>query len=623
MASPRGTSYADNIKSDKEIESIARDVFDKVGALSQEAVNQLETFQSFAMLYMRDVAAQFEDFLADRETLENDELMLRLSMAVTGERLGFQKVSRRFGAAKLYGRKHDLATLVERPPKLPMEVVDDAATQETGLRRVDNRRLAAGSFSGAEGASGANATVSRSKKRLSGALAPSTGEGDEEAALATLPTLEEFGSCLRVFQATSNKLLAMPETHSISWLALDLTPMRATLRAQASKWQYTFGNFVLRIAEDAIRRLRNHLDATEAGISELREAGSSVSFMRVLNFFHDISARQEEIDAKLGPLNRTLDLLQEYRLRVSETLNDDFRRIPSRLTHLRQRLEEVKRGLAPRISKEGERIKSQLTRYNARLLKAQEDFLTCSAFRWSCAPEKAKHVLRQHKKDLQQLDHESRDLNQLQQLTSLAIVNFDELRKTKATLAQLEDVRELQKYVMRQLEPFMATMWPNVAMESLHQVTSSSLSLLDSMPSETTSWDITVGLRDHLNDIKNSVPLLQSLNSKDLRSRHWKKLFRDAGADDTLSDAVVRTWPLKRMLSWLPKKHPHLVHNIVEMAAGDISSEQSLQVRVAGDEHISQPRGSSYSGGRALFPGAHFSFYPLLCIFHVTPRLGL
>jgi hypothetical protein len=613
VASPRGASYADNIKSDKEIESIARDVFDKVGALSQEAVNQLETFQSFAMLYMRDVAAQFDDFLADRETLENDELMLRLSLAVTGERLGFQKVSRRFGAAKLYGRKHDLATLVERPSRLPAEAEDEAA-------RVDSRRPAAGSFSGVEGASPA---ASRSKKRLSGALALSAGEGDEEAALVTLPTLEEFGSCLRVFQATSNKLLAMPETHSISWLALDLTPMRATLRAQASKWQYTFGNFVLRIAEDAIRRLRNHLDATEAGISELREAGSSVSFMRVLNFFHDISARQEEIDAKLGPLNRTLDLLQEYRLRVSETLSDDFRRIPSRLTHLRQRLEEVKRGLAPRISKEGERIKSQLTRYNTRLLKAQEDFLTCSAFRWSCAPEKAKHVLRQHKKDLQQLDHESRDLNQLQQLTSLAIVNFDELRKSKATLAQLEDVRELQKYVMRQLEPFMATMWPNVDMESLHQVTSSSLSLLDSMPSDAAGWDITVGLRDHLNDIKNSVPLLQSLNSKDLRSRHWKKLFRDAGADDTLSDAVVRSWPLKRMLSWLPKRHPHLVHNIVEMAAGDISSEQSLQVRARGDYYVTQPKGG---GGHALahFPDAHFFFLPSHAFYlSLPPRLGL
>ena len=99
--------------------------------------------------------------------------------------------------------------------------------------------------------------------------------------------------------------------------------------------------------------------------------------------------------------------------------------------------------------------------------------------------------------------------------------------------------------------------------------------------------------------------MLESLKQEDLRSSHWKKLFRDAGAScsslfsselirfasvfcvawghtfatvcvfffsfflffflsfagvmETLDEATVQSWTLREMLQWLPKDQPSLV----------------------------------------------------------------
>jgi hypothetical protein len=489
----------------------------------------LETLSPFAVLFAMDPVNTFQQFLASRDEVLADVRLNTLARLVCGDGLQMHSSARKF-ASNLFGRKHDLATLAD----------------------------------GSEPAATAAAdTVVRTG-------ASAGGDG--------VPTLEEIGSCLRVFTAAHNALERLPADFTLGWLAFDLKPFRATLQARATSWRYTFGRYVLHIAEEAIQRLASHLDHTDAGIRELQASGDDIAFMQVLGFFHDVGARQEEIEAKLGPLHRTLEMMQSHSLRIRPELEEVFHHLRARMAQVGKKLEDVKRGLAPRIAKEGTRIKGQLLAFDEKLRRTHGEIAASRAFAWEVAPPTAKQLVLGHTAAVDALEQEARDLNQLQQLTGLAVVDFSILALAKSSLIQLDEILALRQYVDEELKGYLQQVWSEVDLEAFEAAVQGKLKLVQDMPPAAQSWSVVQGLHAQLVNMLTAMPSLRSLDSDNLQSRHWKKLFRDAGCEDVLDDTEVRRWSLAQMLNWLPTDQHTLVTDIVEQAASDLNSETSLKV---------------------------------------------
>eukprot|EP00049_Salpingoeca_infusionum_P009582 m.161990 g.161990 ORF g.161990 m.161990 type:complete len:5864 (+) comp14370_c0_seq2:258-17849(+) len=393
----------------------------------------------------------------------------------------------------------------------------------------------------------------------------------------SLPTLEEFSSCLKVFKLCRDRLVGLPEQHHMGWLQVDLAPVSSALRAWASKWLYAFGSFILDAAVATVRQLGGYLDRTEAGISELRTTRQHVSFMKVMNFFHEVSIRQEETDSKLGPLQRTLDLLSEFEIAVPSEYLDSFHAFPERLVAMRKQLEDLKKGLAPRIAQEAERIKEQLSKFSIKLGKVHSALLSCGAFQYATAPEEAADIVLDHKCVIEELERQARDLSQLQQLTGLSIVNFDELENVKQTLSRADEVISLRGRVASSLSNVMNATWMTADLEAVQSTVQEALVMLEPLPEECLQWDVTKGFKQQLEGMLAALPLIESLRREDLRSSHWKKLFRDTEMEESLDDVTIRAWTLHDMLYWLPSDQPWLVERVVDMASRDISGEAALR----------------------------------------------
>ena len=328
---------------------------------------------------------------------------------------------------------------------------------------------------------------------------------DVDGDVTAVPTLEEFSSCLQVFKAAEQKLRTLPDQEGLGWLQLDLVPINATLRALASRWLYTFGQFVLNAAETTIEKLKNYLDWTEDGIIELKASGSQFSFMKLMNFFHDVSLRQEETDGKLGPLKRTLTLLREFELHVPQAEQRAYEAFPERMQVMRKKLEDLKRGLAPRISKEAERIKEQLLQFDNKLRHAFDELLACDAFLSSTSPETARVLIEQQTEAFTTLEKQSRDLSQLQQLTSLSVVDFNLLSTAKETLAQADEVTSLRLHFNEELGELLSTKWGEVDLEETRRRAQNIVDLINALPERTFEWDATQGLESATEAIIKSV----------------------------------------------------------------------------------------------------------------------
>ena len=520
-------------------------VFDHAQEQAQGAAARLQALGTYAYLFQVDPVVEFARFLSDRDAVLLSPGLNRLAVAVCGEPLQAPTSARRFGT-NLFGRKHDLAALCQ---------FDDTKRRSS------------------EGSASLNTTV---------------------------PTLEEIASCLRVFSATADKLAEMPPHLCQRWLALDLTPVRATLRARAASWRYAFGSYVLEKASAAIGRLSQHLDETDEGICELVDNAEEVSFMRLLSFFHEVGARQDEMEAKLGPLHRTLEMLQTHGLHIGKDEQATYLQLRSRLKQLLTRLEDVKQGLAPRVATEGEQIKQQLQAFDQRLRAAHANMRASPAFGYATERREAQALLTSLLERIDKLQVEARDLNQLQQLTHLSVVDFTLLAQAKEDLAHLDEVLATRLYVETELDSYLTQPWERVSMQQLEAVGQAQLALVEGMQPSVQSWDVCVGLRSYLTQLLHVLPALAQLKVASMRSRHWKKLFRPPpstgvqarqpsarstasgmhdiyGDSEVLDDGAVRSWTLDRMLDHLPAERLPLVQQVVEMAAADVSSENGLK----------------------------------------------
>ena len=63
----------------------------------------------------------------------------------------------------------------------------------------------------------------------------------------------------------------------------------------------------------------------------------------------------------------------------------------------------------------------------------------------------------------------------------------------------------------------------------INQDTDKQLDLLKSLPKETAEWDVVLGTRFEIVNIKNCLPIIEEIANPAMRTRHWKQLARVSG----------------------------------------------------------------------------------------------
>ena len=96
-------------------------------------------------------------------------------------------------------------------------------------------------------------------------------------------------------------------------------------------------------------------------------------------------------------------------------------------------------------------------------------------------------------------------LSQLQQLTSLSVVDFNLLSTAKETLAQADEVMSLRLHFNEELGELLSTKWGEVDLEETRRRAQNIVDLINALPERTFEWDATQGLESATEAIIKSV----------------------------------------------------------------------------------------------------------------------
>jgi hypothetical protein len=102
---------------------------------------------------------------------------------------------------------------------------------------------------------------------------------------------------------------------------------------------------------------------------EGEDSGEPDNFVTLMHFFHDVTAQYEDLQTKIGPIQRTIDFLRRFGLQLA--------------------LEDV--ALCGSITERMATVKDQ--HFAGELKRVLGDFYECGIFEWSCLIDTAQTLL--------------------------------------------------------------------------------------------------------------------------------------------------------------------------------------------------------------------------------------
>lgn len=308
------------------------------------------------------------------------------------------------------------------------------------------------------------------------------------------------------------------------------------------------------------------------------EEGSS--FVDLMNFFHDVTSRYEEIEAKAGPMARTVEVLGRYSIVLDADRTSLYKSIPTNMAELKMKLSAARKEVGPRIAKQAPRIAMEKADFTQRLKSAVFEFRSSGAFERSCTDEQATEIIKQYTEVFRELADQARDLEHLQELTGSKIETFPEVEAAKAELIGLNTVYELKFLVDRTNKDALDECWVTTDLNSLHVALDRQIKSTAELPSAVQGWDCAIGFRQSLTSLYGAIAVVKCLRSETMRTRHWKQVFRVVfrGQDDEVLDAhSIATLSLRKLMVMRLDVHAAAVTSIVEQAERDVSSETALK----------------------------------------------
>ena len=78
--------------------------------------------------------------------------------------------------------------------------------------------------------------------------------------------------------------------------------------------------------------------------------------------------------------------------------------------------------------------------------------------------------------------------------------------------------------------------------------TDKQLELLKSLPKETAEWDVVLGTRFEIVNIKNCLPIIEEIANPAMRTRHWKQLVRVSGGTALVDNETLKMLTFGQLL---------------------------------------------------------------------------
>ena len=342
-----------------------------------------------------------------------------------------------------------------------------------------------------------------------------------------LPLLDDFEREISMYFSLKQELLQIPQYLNMGCIVVDAGGIRSFLLSLCANWLFTFCDYlqdkVILVLED-LNFLFENIEPEVCKIGT--ETADFSQLMKSMRIFYKLRNKQSDIEHKFSTLQRANGILEKFDFNLRHDIHGFYQSTPQKLDHLNAVFGMAKQRIRPCIATHKKSIIEKLHSFQLELTAVSNKFYRSYLFNSDCPSKDARELLDEYAQKFSDLKERSKDVCEVQSFLETQYVNFSSLQKLLDTFITIRRVWELVEEVTYSTKHLKRDMWKKQIPEEIQQKLQELRDKVDKLPPEGSQWDITLSIRDYLDELKSTVPLLTLLQSPSIRESHWKLILK-------------------------------------------------------------------------------------------------
>eukprot|EP00658_Telonema_sp_P-2_P071950 TRINITY_DN61143_c0_g1_i1.p1 TRINITY_DN61143_c0_g1~~TRINITY_DN61143_c0_g1_i1.p1 ORF type:complete len:552 (-),score=211.72 TRINITY_DN61143_c0_g1_i1:10-1665(-) len=348
--------------------------------------------------------------------------------------------------------------------------------------------------------------------------------------LKTEPSLEDFDDELSKYVKQEAAILEIPNEKNIGVLALDNAGIKTALSSFASMWKAQYAKNLLGIARKELETIVEYIKSTNLKFSINVEHLDDVR--KLMTMLQEIREKESRIDWDFGPVEEKYELLQKYD--VKQLSQDELFQV-SELRTMWGKLKVLTNSVADQLGEKQAGFKNDLVNnvatFKTNVKGFRTDYEKNGPTQPNIKPYDAIDRLNKYDREFTELDRKYTMFNAGEVLFGMPQTQLDAMEKTGKEIKLLKQLYGLYQNVDNTVAEYNDILWIDVVsnIESMTTQVNEFQRQCKGMPRALKEWDAYEELRKKIEDLLESLPLLQYLSNKSMRSRHWNQVMEATG----------------------------------------------------------------------------------------------
>lgn len=363
----------------------------------------------------------------------------------------------------------------------------------------------------------------------------------------------------------------------VIFMLVDDTRTRSSIKREANKWLNLFSNILY---EKAAKNLRDILKEIDESHNKLQETPSDINSMKsLLSEISKINTNHMVVEFRITEIEEMFRTIKMYNI---SCLSDQARQDNcSEAESLMKRWKDLRR--------EANQKNFSMQKYKDRF--AEETKVDVSAFQKHLksifrsykeegpgAPETSLKegvgILAHYDDQISKLNKSKEDLVIAEQLLGLPISSFEELVYMENTNKRLSVLYGIYSDLQDKIVRWSSTPWNDIDIGTIEKDSEEYYKKTIKLEAEYGDNKTYEKLRKEVTGFKDSVPLIKTMKSEHIRTRHWEKLLKSIGYERHLD---LKNITLQQVFDLQLQEFQEKVDEIATEAIAESTNDQKIQ----------------------------------------------
>jgi dynein heavy chain len=387
------------------------------------------------------------------------------------------------------------------------------------------------------------------------------------------PSLDSYEAQIRYFSEVGDNLDNIKQFHKMGSLMLDLKPIMLALKTEALQWKYAYGQALNTRVKKKVDKLTTFIDEMTQNLQrKITDLDSVNQTMDVLEKIRDVESK---IDSKMTPIEEALVILKRFDIKSAKEEDEaEEKDISYKWNKLRDLAREVMDYLVevgPTFRRD---LLGKVKAFTIDVREFKQMYDEKGPMEKGIQPRVAQTRLKMFQSAFEERHRKWKTYSMGERLFGLPETQYHELVQIEKELGFLTKLYELYSDVTMTVNGFEDIVWADINIEEMTNVLGSFSNRCKLLPTGLRKWEAYVELKQTIENFYNTLPILELLNEKSIKDRHWAKISKLCGKE---LDYKSPEFKVKHMIEAKIIDHKDDVEEIITAA----SREGEIEIRMA------------------------------------------